>query len=117
MLGVDIVYQGEVIASDVSAQQLLAITTDKPVKLVITLIGGQGHIFGRGNQQLSPAFIKQRSKTDIIIVATKAKLHNMQDKGLISDTGDAELDAALAGPISVITGYRDHVLYFIRGDE
>jgi len=116
LLGVDIVYKGELIASDVTAQQLIAVTANKPVKLVITLIGGQGHILGRGNQQLSPAFIKQLTKQDILLVATKAKLQALGDNGLISDSGDHELDISMAGPMSVITGYRDHVLYFVRGD-
>ncbi len=114
LLGVDIVKAGKVIAQDVTARELLSITAGKDSKLVATIIGGQGHILGRGNQQLSPMFIKQIGKQNIILVATKAKLHLLGDKGLISDSGDTELDDDLAGPISVITGYRDQVLYFVR---
>lgn len=55
LLGVDVVENGELIASDVTATELLELVQDYPSKLVITLIGGQGHVFGRGNQQLSPA--------------------------------------------------------------
>jgi len=114
LLGVDVVKNLEVVAKDLSARELLSITADKKTKLVATIIGGQGHILGRGNQQLSPAFIKQIGKSNIMLVATKAKLHLLGDKGLISDSSDAALDLELAGPISVITGYRDEVLYFIR---
>ena len=114
LLGVDIIQNGELVASDVSAQELLTITAGKPCKLVATIIGGQGHILGRGNQQLSPAFIRQIGKRNILLVATKAKLHLLGNKGLISDSSDADIDCELAGPISVITGYKDEVLYFVR---
>lgn len=116
LLGVDVVYQSKVIAQDLKANELEQLTQSKLCKLVITSIGGQGHILGRGNQQLSPSFIKRLQKSDILIVATKAKLNGFADKGFISDSGDATLDESLSGPISVITGYRDHVLYFIRGE-
>ncbi|MBT1450967.1 ATP-NAD kinase family protein [Glaciecola sp. XM2] len=117
LLGVDLVQNMEVIANDVSAQQLLALTENIPTSLVITLIGGQGHIFGRGNQQLSPEFIKRIGKENIHVVATKNKLTALGQKGLISDTGDEQVNASLSGPISVITGYKDKVLYFVRGED
>ena len=116
LLGVDVIFNGEVVANDVSAQQLLALTRNKPTKLIITLIGGQGHIFGRGNQQLSAEFLRSIPRSNIVLVATKAKLQALGNKGLISDCGDADLDTDLSGPISVITGYKDQVLYFVRGD-
>ena len=90
---------------------------DKKVKLVITLIGGQGHIFGRGNQQLSPAVIKAVGRDNIIIVATKIKLQALEGRPLIADTGDSELDKALSGPISVVTGYHDLVIYPVGYEE
>lgn len=117
LLGVDVVQNNQVLASDVTAQQLLSLSKDKPTQLVITLIGGQGHIFGRGNQQLSPQLIRRIGKQNIHIVATKSKLNALAQKGLIADTGDAELDQSLSGPISVITGYKDKVLYFVRGED
>ena len=122
LLGVDIVYKQEVIAKDVSAKQLLATcadykTHDNQIRLVITLIGGQGHIFGRGNQQLSPEFIALLVKENIHIVAAKTKLNALGQKGLIADTGSTKLDRALSGPIPVITGYKDKVLYFVRREE
>ncbi len=111
LLGVDIVQGVELIASDVTAAQLLSITENRPVKLVITVIGGQGHIFGRGNQQLSPAFLRHISKENMLICATKTKLQSLEGRPLRLDTGDSELDSSLAGYFSVITGYRDKVLY------
>ncbi|OFC70987.1 ATP-NAD kinase family protein [Alteromonas confluentis] len=111
LLGVDIVKGGALVASDVTASQLLSLTEGKPVKLVITVIGGQGHIFGRGNQQLSPAFLRKISKENMLICATKTKLQSLEGRPLRLDTGDGELDSSLAGYFSVITGYRDKVLY------
>jgi len=115
LLGVDVIKAGKVIAQDLTAAKLMSLTANQTTKLVATVIGGQGHILGRGNQQLSAAFIRRIGKHNIILVATKAKLKQLGEKGLISDSGDASLDEDLAGPITVITGYRDQVLYFIQG--
>ncbi|GGW95062.1 ATP-NAD kinase family protein [Alteromonas halophila] len=114
LLGVDVVKNGEVIATDVTARQLQSLIDGQPAKIVVTVIGGQGHIFGRGNQQLSPAVIRQVGRQNLIIIATKQKLQALSSRPLIIDTGDAELDAELAGTVSVITGYRDRVLYPAR---
>ena len=80
---------------------------------MITLIGGQGHIFGRGNQQLSPALIRAIGKDNIIVVATKTKLQALNGRPLIADTGDSELDDQLSGYIRVTTGFNDHVMYAV----
>lgn len=121
LLGVDLVQNEILVASDVTENQLwqqlmLAKRVQQSVNLVITLIGGQGHIFGRGNQQLSPRIIRfiieqNGGKGNIIIIATKAKLTALNNKPLISDTGDNELDQLLSGFMPIITGYKDQVLY------
>ena len=110
LLGVDVVKQGELIASDVTASELIALTQDKPTKVILTVIGGQGHILGRGNQQLSPAFIRQIGKQNMLVVATKQKLQALNGKPLRLDSSDAGLDTELAGAFTVITGYKDKVL-------
>jgi predicted polyphosphate/ATP-dependent NAD kinase len=111
LLGVDLVKTGRLVASDLTAQQLFEQVNHQATKLVITLIGGQGHVFGRGNQQLSPQVLRSVGKENILLVATKSKLNNLGGKPLISDSGDIKLDAELAGLMTVITGYRDQVLY------
>ncbi|MBD3584145.1 ATP-NAD kinase family protein [Salinimonas sp. HHU 13199] len=111
LLGVDVICAGRVIGSDVSAKTLLEITDGQPVKLIVTLIGGQGHILGRGNQQLSPAFIKRLGKQNMLIVSTKQKLQALEGRPLRFDSGDDALDEALSGSVQVITGYQDKVLY------
>ncbi|MDG1750478.1 MAG: ATP-NAD kinase family protein [Thalassotalea sp.] len=120
LLGVDIVQHQSLIASDITEPQLwqyLEDNTENGVKLVITLIGGQGHIFGRGNQQLSPRVIKAIGKENIIIIATKSKLSALQSRPLIADTGDSELDQMLSGFMTVTTGYNDQVLYPVASPQ
>jgi predicted polyphosphate/ATP-dependent NAD kinase len=71
---------------------------------VVAPIGGQGHILGRGNQQISPAVLWRIGPDRLIVVATPAKLASLHDQALRVDTGDAELDRRLAGWRRVITG-------------
>jgi predicted polyphosphate/ATP-dependent NAD kinase len=121
LLGVDLIQNQQLVASDVTSKQLIELTQEympqddinlgKICKLVITPIGGQGHILGRGNQQLSASFLNALGKHNIVLVATKSKLSNLNGKPLIVDSGDAKVDQNLAGLITVITGYRDQVLY------
>lgn len=113
LLGVDLLQSGELIASDVTESILYDAVTQHEsgtVKLVLTLIGGQGHLFGRGNQQLSPRVLRHIGKENIWVVATKTKLQALNNKPLRVDTGDTELDRELSGTIRVITGYHDEVL-------
>jgi predicted polyphosphate/ATP-dependent NAD kinase len=122
LLGVDLVEQQHLIASDVTEPQLwqaitLAKADNKTIKLVITLIGGQGHIFGRGNQQLSSRVIRAIGKDNILIIATKAKLTALASRPLIADTGDSDLDIELSGYLPVITGYNDQVLYPVASPQ
>lgn len=121
LLGVDLVQDQTLLASDLTEPELWhyierhqsnnTSSHNNNIKLVITLIGGQGHIFGRGNQQLSPRILRAIGKENIFIIATKAKLSALDARPLISDTGDSELDQFFSGFMSVITGYKDQVLY------
>lgn len=111
LLGVDLIENGELIGQDLTAQQLLDMTTGYESKLVITVIGGQGHIIGRGNQQLSPELLRRLGRDNIIVVATKSKIKALEGRPLIVDSGDLELNHQLAGLMRVVTGYRDAILY------
>ena len=120
LLGVDAVCEQALIASDLTEPQLWQLIQPYEkgrVKLVITLIGGQGHIFGRGNQQLSPRVIRAIGKENVYIIATKTKLNALQSRPLIADTGDNELDIELSGYLPVITGYNDQVLYPVASPQ
>lgn len=105
LLGVDVVYRGELIGKDVNEEQLLELIADKDAKIVVTVIGGQGYIFGRGNQQISPRVIRQVGRENLMVVATKSKLLSL-DGPLLADTGDRECDEYLSGYLQVTTGYR-----------
>ena len=119
-MGVDAVCEQVLIESDLTEPklwQLIQPYAQGKVKLVITLIGGQGHIFGRGNQQLSPRVIRAIGKENILIIATKTKLNALQARPLIADTGDSELDIELSGYLAVTTGYNDQVLYPVASPQ
>ena len=113
LLGVDVVRGKELVAGDVTEEDLMNIIKGHKAKIVVTAIGGQGHIFGRGNQQLSPAVIREVDVDNVIVIATKEKLVSLADRPLLVDTGDEELDATLGGYIRVTTGFRDYVMYKI----
>jgi len=119
LLGVDVVQEQQLIKSDITEPELweLLNNNSEDKQLVITLIGGQGHIFGRGNQQLSPRIIRLIGKENIIIITTKAKLMALDARPLIADTGDNELDEELSGFLPVTTGYNDQVLYPVASPQ
>lgn len=105
LLGVDCYAFGEVVALDATEQDILKLLDGVPARIVVTPIGGQGYIFGRGNQQISPAVIRRVGKENVVIVAANAKLVGLQGEPLLVDTGDPDLDAELAGYVRVVTGY------------
>lgn len=113
LLGVDVIMNNQVIANDVTETQLVQLLEDKKAKIVVTVIGGQGHIFGRGNQQISPRVIRSVGKSNIIVVATKAKILSLMPAPLLVDTGDADLDKEMHGYTKIITGYQDYIPYKI----
>ena len=90
-LGVDVWRDGEMLVRDGAEGDILDALGERNV-VVVSPIGGQGFVFGRGNQQLSPAVIR---RCDVDIVASRRKL---DDIGVLrADTGDPELDDALRG--------------------
>jgi len=104
LLGMDLFCNKKIIAKDVNEKQILEAIKDKTARIIVTPIGGQGFIFGRGNQQISPAVIRQVGIDNIVVIATKNKMKNL--KSLKVDTGDPELDAAFRGTIKVVTDYK-----------
>jgi predicted polyphosphate/ATP-dependent NAD kinase len=133
LLGVDVVQvvrdeedaepKVELVATDANEAELLAILQEcQRVKIIVTPIGGQGYIFGRGNQQLSPAVIRAVIDADekadkpsqpwerILVIATREKLNTLGSKPLLVDTGDPGLDERLNGYVQVVTGYRERAV-------
>jgi predicted polyphosphate/ATP-dependent NAD kinase len=105
LLGVDLFENKKIIAKDVNEKQILQAIQGKTVRIIVTPIGGQGFIFGRGNQQISSKVIRQVGTDNIVVIATKSKLDRLES--LRVDTGDLELDAAFrARGIKVIVDYK-----------
>jgi len=116
LLGIDAVAGGMLVGSDLSERQILDLLARYPVrKLVLSPIGAQGFIFGRGNQQLSPAVIQLIGADNIVVVATPAKL--VRTPFLRVDTGDEALDEALISRkfLPVIVGYQHIRLVKVAG--
>jgi predicted polyphosphate/ATP-dependent NAD kinase len=110
LLGVDVVERKKIIANDVNEAQLISIIDGKKAKIIITPIGGQGYIFGRGNQQISPEIIMRVGSDNIILIATPTKIYSLMLKPLLVDTGDEDVDRLLGGYRKVITGYREETV-------
>lgn len=109
LLGVDVVWRGRVLKRDANEEEIIEAIKGRRAKLVVTPIGGQGFIFGRGNQQISPRVLRMIGKEGIIVVGTKEKMRKL--KSLHVDTGDRELDEELKGWMRVITDYREEEVF------
>jgi predicted polyphosphate/ATP-dependent NAD kinase len=105
LLGVDLFRNKKLVDSDVNEKQVLEAINGKTVQIIVTPIGGQGFIFGRGNQQISAKVIRQVGLHNIIVVATASKLRGL--KSLRVDTGDSDLDGMFrTRKITVIADYK-----------
>ena len=105
LLGVDVIKEGQVIIKDASENDLLELLDrETRVMIIISPIGAQGFILGRGNQQISSEVIRRVGIDKLIIISTPHKLAEIPY--LLVDTGDEDLDESLAGKRQVVTGYR-----------
>ncbi|SQC68903.1 ATP-NAD kinase [Pseudomonas aeruginosa] len=92
LLGVDVLENGAVIARDVDEARLFELVDGHPAYLLVTAIGGQGHVIGRGNQQISPRVLRAIGLERMRVVATKRKLGTLGGRPLLVDSGDPVLD-------------------------
>ena len=112
LLGVDVLKNGELTLRDATEQQLWEqVEQGGDWRILVTAIGGQGHILGRGNQQLSPRIIRAVGLDNLLVVATKTKLRSLAGRPFLVDTGDSQLDTDLSGLRRVLSGYREEMLY------
>lgn len=112
LLGVDAVLNKQIIAQDLNEKQIKQLLNKyKQAKAIVSIIGGQGHVFGRGNQQFSSDVLRTLGKKNITFVSAKSKITALEGRPLIMDSGDIELDKAWAGTVEVVTGYRDHIVH------
>ncbi len=101
LLGVDAVYNGKLVGKDLGAREILELLERYPrAKIVVTPIGSQGFIFGRGNQQFTQEILDRVGKENIIVVATPRKMRDI--KSLRVDVPEPE---KLKGYYRVLVGY------------
>ena len=113
LLAIDAWFAGRCIVADGTEEQLWQAIKERPARIVVTVIGGQGFLFGRGNQQLSPRIIQHVGRENIVVVAAAEKLSALAD-GAVVDTGDESVDRMLAGFLPVITGSRQTMMLAVR---
>jgi predicted polyphosphate/ATP-dependent NAD kinase len=114
LLGVDI-YRNKTVLKDVNEKQILSQIKDwKNTWVVLSPIGRQGMLLGRGNQQISPEIIRKIGKERLIVAATRSKIQSIEGGVLRVDTGDAEVDAMLRGYVKVAIDYREWRLMEIQ---
>jgi len=110
LLGVDVVRGRSLVERDADERRLLELV-DGDALVVVTPVGGQGFVLGRGNQQLSPRVLARVGTGNVVIVSTETKLAALRGRPLLVDTGDASLDEALSGYRRVVTGYGREVVH------
>lgn len=112
LLGVDAIYEGKLVGRDLSESEILSLIEKYGrASLVVSVIGRQGYIFGRGNQQFSARVLRLVRKTDIFVLATPSKLAGI--KYLLVDVGDPELELELSGYWRIITGYGEETVKLV----
>ena len=112
LLGIDAYIGNDHIGCDLDEPALFdLVSMHSQAVLFISVIGGQGHVLGRGNQQLSPRVVRQIGLENMKVVCSKTKLKALNGRPLLVDTGDRSLDNELSGYRQILTGYDDYVVY------
>ncbi len=99
-----------VIVADAGEAAVRAAVVGRPASIVVTPIGGQGFLFGRGNQQIPADVIRGVGREGLMVVATPRKLAALAGAPLLVDTGDPDVDRDLTGYVTVVTGYRERAV-------
>lgn len=115
LVGVDLITREELLAADVGERQILEMQERRSLGAIVTPIGGQGFLLGRGNQPISPQVLRRVDGDRLLVICPAAKLAALQGRPLLVDTGDPEVDQRLAGYVEVITGYRESAVYPVSG--
>ncbi|HOO62829.1 MAG TPA: ATP-NAD kinase family protein [Synergistaceae bacterium] len=115
LLGVDVVRDGNLLGKDLGAEELEDLVKENPVRVVVTPIGGQGYILGRGNQQIGPNILRRCGRKGLLVLCAPEKLRALEGEPLRVDTGDPDLDREFEGYVRVRTGYSQESMYPLRG--
>lgn len=117
LIGVDVIRNRKLVIADANERSLLELLEIYAAKVVVTPIGGQGFIFGRGNQQISPKVLEKVGLDNIVVISVPEKIHLLGGNPLLVDTGDPEIDQAMSRHIRIITGYRERIVYPVKGGK
>lgn len=101
LLGVDAVLDRALVGRDLDSRALERLVARRPASLILGVVGGQGFIFGRGNQQISAPVVRAVGRDHIVLLATQRKITSLGENLLRVDTGDPAVDAMLAGYVRV----------------
>ena len=113
LLGVDAIFDGELAGTDLNEKGILKLLDKyQKRKIILTPIGGNGFILGRGSKQFTPEVIKQVHRENIIVVGTRDKLNRLDC--LRIDTGNFEVDRLLSGYMEVTVGYKEEMIVKVR---
>jgi predicted polyphosphate/ATP-dependent NAD kinase len=113
LLGVDAVVDGKLVGSDLNERSILdLLDRHAEAEIIVTPLGGNGFIFGRGNKQFTPEVLRRVGREHIIVAGNREKLLRLPQ--LHVDTGDAALDEVLSGYMDVIVGRDYHKLMRVR---
>ena len=105
VLGIDLLLNNHIIAFDLNENQILKSIKGKKTKIIVSLIGRQGFLFGRGNLQFTPQILKIIGPENIIIISTRFKLQTIPNQILRLDTRDPQLDKKMKGLYKIIVDY------------
>jgi len=113
LLGIDAVCGGELVGRDLNEKGILGLLERYGKRnIIVTPIGGNGFIFGRGSKQFTPEVIERVGRENIVVVGTRDKLSRLDC--LRVDTGDFELDELLCGYMEVTVGYKEGMMVKVR---
>lgn len=113
LIGVDVVHRGELVGRDVTEAELYEIASNHRCVIIVAVVGGQGYIFGRGNQQLGPRVIGAVGSHNVQVLATRDKLLAL-DGPLRVDTGDPDCDRSMSGYRRVTTGRQEDSMWMVE---
>ncbi|MFX1378982.1 MAG: ATP-NAD kinase family protein [Promethearchaeota archaeon] len=113
LLGIDALLNKKIIGKDLNEKHILQLLKDYPNnQIIISPIGGQGFIFGRGNKQLTPEILQKIGINNVKIIATEEKMKGLDC--LRVDTGNVNTDELFKGFVKVITGYKQELIVEVK---
>lgn len=110
LAGVDVVQHGRLHLADAMEQQLFELASQQAAVAILSVVGGQGYLLGRGSQQFSPRLLRLLGRERLLILAGREKIAGLEGRPLLLDTGDPQLDKSLSGWVQVLCGYQETLL-------